>query len=435
MRKRGNGTLVAVCVGLAGLFAAFLPTSAAYAHGGYTFPADRTYACFMNATGGTGGGALDPTNPACAAALEEGGSYAFWNWFGNLLSQVDGRHREVIDNGELCGPSERFAAFSEPRPNWPTTELQANSTITFKYEVVAGHPGTFYLYVTKDGYDPSEPLGWDDIEPFYQVTDPPIVDGAYTWQAQLPDKSGRHVIYTIWERSDSPESFYNCSDVVFTGGSDDGGNEGDPGDPTDNQSPTAPGQPSASEVTGTSASLSWPAASDNVGVTGYEVYRANGELVASTAGATSVTVDGLTPGTRYEFSVVARDAAGNVSAASPTVTVTTRTDAPAGQCEVTYTVANEWSSGFTARVTIANTGQSTINGWTLEWDFSAGQTVTNGWSGQWSQSGEHVTVQNAGYNGTIAPGASVTLGFNATIDGSNPEPSTFLLNGTHCTSG
>jgi len=40
----------------------------------------------------------------------------------------------------------------------------------------------------------------------------------YTWTATLPAKSGRHIIYSIWERSDSPEAFYNCADVVFPGG-------------------------------------------------------------------------------------------------------------------------------------------------------------------------------------------------------------------------
>src|SRR5690606_21910120 len=41
----------------------------------------------------------------------------------------------------------------------------------------------------------------------------------YHWNARLPSgKSGRHIIYTVWERSDSPETFYSCSDVVFDGG-------------------------------------------------------------------------------------------------------------------------------------------------------------------------------------------------------------------------
>ncbi|HLM66201.1 MAG TPA: glycoside hydrolase family 18 chitinase, partial [Longimicrobium sp.] len=72
-----------------------------------------------------------------------------------------------------------------------------------------------------------------------------------------------------------------------------------------------------------SVDLSWQASTDNVGVTGYEVFLNNGTtLVASPAG-TAVSVTGLTPGTSYTFTVKARDAAGNRSAASAPLTVTT----------------------------------------------------------------------------------------------------------------
>ncbi|WP_422734381.1 lytic polysaccharide monooxygenase [Micromonospora sp. WMMD558] len=79
------------------------------------------------------------------------------------------------------------------------------------------------VYVTKDGYDPTKPLAWSDLAPapFSTVTNPSIVNGAYQWDAVLPaNKTGRHVIYSIWQRSDSPEAFFNCFDVVF---GDDGG--------------------------------------------------------------------------------------------------------------------------------------------------------------------------------------------------------------------
>src|SRR5690606_30893350 len=91
----------------------------------------------------------------------------------------------------------------------------------------AAHPGTFRTYITKDSWSPSRPLAWSDLEaqPFYSATDPPSVgspgneDAYYHWNARLPSgKSGRHIIYTVWERSDSPETFYSCSDVVFDGG-------------------------------------------------------------------------------------------------------------------------------------------------------------------------------------------------------------------------
>ena len=94
---------------------------------------------------------------------------------------------------------------------------------------------------------------------------------------------------------------------------------------TDTVAPTAPTL-AASGTTQTTTSLSWSGATDNVVVTGYDVYK-NGVLLASTA-ATSYAVTGLTAATSYAFTVKAKDAAGNVSVASNSVNVTTLAPAP-----------------------------------------------------------------------------------------------------------
>ncbi|MEO3856030.1 fibronectin type III domain-containing protein [Acrocarpospora sp. B8E8] len=89
----------------------------------------------------------------------------------------------------------------------------------------------------------------------------------------------------------------------------------------DNQPPTTPGNLQVTGTTSTSVTLSWSAASDNVGVAGYQVRRGT-TVVASPAGS-PFTVTGLSPSTAYSFNVTARDAAGNISAPSNTVNVTT----------------------------------------------------------------------------------------------------------------
>ncbi|MCB8964975.1 MAG: fibronectin type III domain-containing protein [Bacteroidales bacterium] len=89
----------------------------------------------------------------------------------------------------------------------------------------------------------------------------------------------------------------------------------------DTQAPTVPSSLAASGVTQTAATLSWIASTDNVGVTGYNVYQ-NGSLIGTTA-STSYSVSGLAAATTYSFYVKAFDAAGNVSAASSAVSVTT----------------------------------------------------------------------------------------------------------------
>lgn len=113
---------------------------------------------------------------------------------------------------------------------------------------------------------------------------------------------------------------------------------------------------------------------------------------------------------------------------SPTATPTS---VPGTACRVTYAV-NDWGSGFTGTVTIANTGTTTVNGWTLGFGFPGNQRVGQGWSATWAQSGANVTATNASFNGTIAPGASTQIGFNGTYSGSNPRPTAFTLNNTAC---
>lgn len=90
---------------------------------------------------------------------------------------------------------------------------------------------------------------------------------------------------------------------------------------TDTTPPTAPTNLTASGTTQTTTNLSWTASTDNVGVTGYDVYQ--GTTLLGTVTTTTANITGLTANTAYTFSVKAKDAAGNISAASNTVNVTT----------------------------------------------------------------------------------------------------------------
>jgi chitin-binding protein len=417
---------VLVLVSSVGVSTAFVNTGVAVAHGSMTYPPSRTYSCYEDGRL-HGNGDLNPTNPACVAAVAIGGKQPLWDWFGNLLSNAAGRHREIIPDGHLCGPQTKYDAYNLPRGDWPSTTLRAGSSITMHYNAWAPHPGTWEQYVTKDGFDVNQPLKWSDLEaaPFDKITNPPLASGEYSWNAQLPaNKSGRHVIYSVWQRSDSPEAFYSCSDVVFTGG----------GGTPDTQAPTAPGTPTASAVTGNSVQLAWPAATDNIGVSGYRVYREAGAtdvLVASPAGA-STAVTGLTANTAYTFYVVAVDAAGNSSTASTPVTVTTGTSPAPGACKVTYTKPSVWSGGFNANIVIANTGTSAITPWSLVWAFPANQKLNSAWSADVVVANGQATAKGVSWNSTIAAGSSVDFGYNAAVSGSVTDPTSFTLNGLSC---
>jgi endoglucanase len=94
-------------------------------------------------------------------------------------------------------------------------------------------------------------------------------------------------------------------------------------------------------------------------------------------------------------------------------------------------VQNSWENGFTAQVTITNSGSAALNGWTLEFAFPGTQKVGQGWSATWSQSGGEVTAKSLGWNAAIAPGASLTIGFQATGSATG-APAGFDLNDQPC---
>ncbi|GAA4064328.1 cellulose binding domain-containing protein [Nonomuraea soli] len=152
---------------------------------------------------------------------------------------------------------------------------------------------------------------------------------------------------------------------------------GDPsGTQTDTQAPTKPGTPVASAVTSSGATLTWTASTDNVAVTGYDVYR--GSTLAGSTTATSFTATGLSPATAYTFTVRAKDAAGNTSVASDGVTFTTTsgTDTQAPTKPGTPVASAVTSSGATLTWTastdnVAVTGYDVYRGSTL-----AGSTTT-----------------------------------------------------------
>ncbi len=205
---------------------------------------------------------------------------------------------------------------------------------------------------------------------------------------------------------------------------------------SDTTPPSTPGTPVASNVTSSSATLTWSASTDDTSVASYRVVRVGGtaetQVASPTTNSTSIT--GLSASTTYSFAVYAIDAAGNRSARSATVSVTTPSSGGGG-CSVTYKVASQWQGGFQGDVSIRNTAGTAVNGWTLLWAFANGQQVTQMWNATATQSGAQLSARNASWNATIASGASTSLGFTASYNGTNAAPTAFTLNGTSCTVG
>jgi len=216
---------------------------------------------------------------------------------------------------------------------------------------------------------------------------------------------------------------------------DAGGGSEEPEEPVeDTEPPTAPTGLKATGVTTDSATVSWNAATDNVGVVGYELVLQHTDTLAplGTTTQTSYQLEGLRPGQTYTFWVYAYDAAGNRSpSAKVTFTTEEEDEQPTGSCTVSYTTS-DWPGGFTASVVLTNTGTTPWNGWTLGFTFPSGQRVTQGWSATWVQTGDQVTATSMSWNSSVAPGQSVTIGFNGSWTGSNTRPAEFTVNGGSC---
>jgi Cellulose binding domain/Fibronectin type III domain len=200
---------------------------------------------------------------------------------------------------------------------------------------------------------------------------------------------------------------------------------------------SAPGQPTVSGVSATSATLSWPASAGGP-VTRYEVYEQFGtdSVLLGESTSTSLTVQNLVPGTAYTLNVLATDQLGYLSAPSPPVefVTTTPTDST---CAVTYDISDGWGTGFVANISITDTGPNPITGWTLAFSFpSDTESVSSStWNANYSESGDNVVVTPVSWDGYLAAdsGNTVSIGFVGNQDGAYPSPAAFTLNGTVCT--
>ncbi|WP_130347558.1 fibronectin type III domain-containing protein, partial [Herbihabitans rhizosphaerae] len=162
--------------------------------------------------------------------------------------------------------------------------------------------------------------------------------------------------------------------------------------PVDTEKPTAPGNPQATGTTTDSVSLAWDASTDNVGVTGYDVY--NGSTLATSVTGTTATVTGLTPNTSYTFTVKAKDAAGNTSDASAAVTAKTKEDTPPVDTQPPTAPGNAKSTG------------TTTDSVSLAWDASTDNLGVTGYDV---------------YNGATL--ATSVTGTTATVSGLTPDTS------------
>ncbi|RZI59662.1 MAG: chitin-binding protein [Rubrivivax sp.] len=213
-RSPAAAALATLSTAVVATLGAGLTPGAAFAHGAPEFPISRQYNCYKN-----------PSLPACQGAIAFGGEQAIYDWNGVNQAAANGNHKAVVPDLRICaGGQEKFKGFDLARGDWPSTSYSpgADGKYEYRYNATAPHRSlnwTFFL--TRDGWNPTtSPLRWSDLEQVQQLGPDQIVTvgKTYTMKLSLPRRTGKHVLFSAWQRADSTEAFYACSDVDFGGG-------------------------------------------------------------------------------------------------------------------------------------------------------------------------------------------------------------------------
>lgn len=205
--------------------------------------------------------------------------------------------------------------------------------------------------------------------------------------------------------------------------------------------PPAPTGLAATPVSSSQINLNWNAVTAPPGCTvTYNLYSSRlanflpspATRIATGVVAANYANTGLLASTTYYYIVRAADSIGE-SGNSNRASATTQSGSGGSGCHITYLDQNDWGTGFTGAISIKNTGTTQINGWTLTWTWSGNQQIIQSWNSNYTQTGQHVALTNAVWNGTIGAGDTLTgIGFNANYSGTNHNPTVFHLNGTLC---
>ncbi|MEV4539732.1 lytic polysaccharide monooxygenase [Asanoa sp. NPDC049518] len=218
--------LVAPLIALAAVIVVVLPSAPASAHGSVINPASRNYGCWERWGSRFQAPEMATEDPMCWQAWQSNPN-AMWNWNGLYRENLAGAHQSNIPDGQLCsgGHAEggRYNAM-DTVGNWRATSV--STSFSLRLQDQASHGADYIrVYVTRAGYDPTtQPLRWSDLTLVSQIGNTP----ASQWQpasqgvqidipVSAPGRSGRAMLYTIWQASHQDQSYYFCSDINFGG--------------------------------------------------------------------------------------------------------------------------------------------------------------------------------------------------------------------------
>jgi predicted carbohydrate-binding protein with CBM5 and CBM33 domain len=232
----------------------------AFAHGSAIDPPSRNYGCWKRWGSDFQSPLMATQDPMCWQAWQADPN-AMWNWNGLYREGVAGNHQAAIPDGQLCSAGNtggtRYAALDVPGA-WQAVPVNNNFTVTVHDQ--AKHGADYYrVYVSKQGFNPlTQRLRWADLDLVTQTgpiapgagtpSNDPVLNGvSVTLNASAPGRTGRHIVYTIWQAAHADQSYYFCSDVIFPGGG--GGTPTPTATPTRTPTPTPTRTPPATPTT------------------------------------------------------------------------------------------------------------------------------------------------------------------------------------------
>ena len=199
----------------------------ALGHGSMADPISRTYQGFLE-------NPQTPQSNAVLAAISVGGTQAFYDWNEVSRNILDYYYQAVIPDGQIPSVGRtKYAGLNLTRTDWPATMVVAGPRVCRFYTTTPHDPSFFKAYMTRDGYDPNQPLKWADLAEIpgaeTATLSGPCNQGGdachcgtggsnYYMTLQFPQRIGRHVLYVAWQRIDpNAEVFFSTSDVDFGG--------------------------------------------------------------------------------------------------------------------------------------------------------------------------------------------------------------------------
>lgn len=187
-------------------------------HGTVTSPPSRVWVCYSEIIAADATNPI-PESPACLSSFMSYGSQAFYDW--NEVARMDsnGMHQAVVPDGNLAsaGRPDKYGGLDQVRDDWVTTSVSPGP-FTLTWTNTAPHETLYYrVYITKADWTTDQPLTWDSLELLVE-TDPRPSASTDLVDVVLPQRAGKHVLFSVWQRSLSEEAFYATSDVDFGSG-------------------------------------------------------------------------------------------------------------------------------------------------------------------------------------------------------------------------